>query len=565
MSSEPLNARLTSVILALPIYLWLFAMVLVPMLLLLGYSFLRSESGAVVQEFTLVNYALLFERITYPLVLANTVLVALGSALLATLVAYPMAYFVCTNIRHHKIAVILLVIIPLWISLLLRAFAWKIILGENGALNSFLVSWGVLDRPTTLLLYNRFAVFLTLTYVSLPYVFITSYTALERIPRSLIEASRDAGASTLQTVRRIVWPLTRQPVAIGFALAFLISVGDYVTPAMVGGLNGTMIGTIIASQFGLAGNWPFGSALSIFLLIAVSAVLFAVAMLVRTRAVIEAGAPFSSINPPTWSSIGFARRAGRVISWVLFIVPYVVLYAPLLIIGVFSFNNSQTQAFPFAGVSLRWYSDLVANQNLLDALQRSVSVGLIVAFASMVVGTFFAILLSQRKFPAVTIVQSGLVVPAVLPGIVLGISLALTFRMFRLEPGIVTVILGQMTFVVPVIMLVVLARLRSLDPSLEQASADLGAQGWQTFTRIKLPLIRSAILGGGLLGFTLSFDEVIVTLFLSGPKPTLPVYIWNQLRFGFTPAINAAFTLIGIFSICSIVVATKLLDTSKKP
>jgi spermidine/putrescine transport system permease protein len=113
----------------------------------------------------------------------------------------------------------------------------------------------------------------------------------------------------------------------------------------------------------------------------------------------------------------------------------------------------------------------------------------------------------------------------------------------------------------PVIMLIVLARLQRLDPSLEQASMDLGANRWRTFAHVTLPLIRSALIGGALLGFTLSLDEVIVTLFLTGVEPTLPVYVWNQMRFGFTPTVNAIFTCIGVFSLMMILVATRLLRT----
>jgi len=492
-------------------------------------------------------------------VLLTTIIVAAASAILAFAIAYPLAFVVSTRLTHHKMLAVVLMMIPLWISLLLRIFAWKIILGDRGVLNSFLVTWDILDQPSSLFLYTRFAVFLTLAYVSIPFIFLTSFTAFEKLPQSLIEASRDLGATSAQTFARIVWPLTRPAAGIGFALAFLICVGDYVTPSMVGGLNGTMIGTIIASQFGLAGNWPFGAALSVILLFAVSLALILIFYVSRTNAVIEADSTVTT-KQVNWRNASVRERITRMAGWSLLGLAYAILYGPLIIIGIFSLSESQLQTLPLGEWSMRWYTDLLVDRNLLASLQRSLSVGICVALASMFVGTAFAIALARTASPFVRFLQGSLLAPAVLPGIVLGIALTLAFRIVGLEPGFPSIVIGQMTFTVPIVMMIVASRLQSLDPSIPEASADLGATTWQTLLRIKLPLLQGAIIGSGLLAFTMSFDEVIVTIFLTGPEPTLPVYIWNQLRFGFTPVINAAFTLIGVASLILIVLATRVLQ-----
>jgi spermidine/putrescine transport system permease protein len=182
---------------------------------------------------------------------------------------------------------VLLMVVPLWISYLVRVYAWKIILGDNGVINSTLEAVGLTDDPLSFLLYSRFAVLLTLTYVSIPFVFVTSYTALERIPPSLLEAAEDSGASPLRVVRHVIWPLSRQGAAIGFSLALLIAVGDYLTPSLVGGLQGTMYGSLVVSQFGIANNWPLGAALSVVLMVVVGALLLAVARLTRTEGHLE--------------------------------------------------------------------------------------------------------------------------------------------------------------------------------------------------------------------------------------------------------------------------------------
>ena len=561
MASAGLLTRAASVA---PIYVWLLLLVLAPNALLLGASVMTSDGGAIVLDPTLENYQRIFDRRAYLILIQRTVLMALAAATLATLIAYPMAYFASRYIGRHKYVASLMVIIPLWISLLMRVFAWKIILGENGVLNTFLVQASILEEPTRVLIYNRVTVVLTLAYVAIPYVFITAYTALERIPSNLLEASKDCGASGFTTLRKVVWPLSKQGVAIGFALAFLLAVGDYVTPSMVGGLDGTMIGVVIASQFGLAGNWPLGSAIAIVLVVGVAAVLTVVALAARTRGVIEAGDAGHARATP-WRSLSAAGKLRRVLAWAAFIVPYFVLYGPLMVIAVFSFNDSTVQALPLSGFTFKWYAVLTENAGLIEALGRSLLVGLSSVAIAVVVGTAFALLFVRRRPRGGATLQALLALPVALPGIILGISLALTFRAVGIENPLIRVALGHATFVMPVLMLIVLARLNALDGALEDASSDLGASRWQTLRHVTLPLLRTAILGGALLGFTLSFDEVLISLFLTGSEPTLPIYIWNQLRFGFTPEVNAVFALIAVVSLAAILLATRIIGERVSP
>jgi spermidine/putrescine transport system permease protein len=148
--------------------------------------------------------------------------------------------------------------------------------------------------------------------------------------------------------------------------------------------------------------------------------------------------------------------------------------------------------------------------------------------------------------------------------VVLGISMVMAASAVGIQPGMGRLILGHVVFVMPVIMLIILARLRRVDPSFASASRDLGANAWTTFWRVQLPMIRGAIVGGALLGFTMSIDEVIVTLFLGGDQPTLPVYVWDQTRFGFTPSVNAIFTCIGALTLILVFFAQLLINPSAK-
>jgi len=270
-----------------PLLIWAILLVLAPNALMVVYSLWNSQDGVISYGISIGNY---IEALTNPVtisVLLRTILVALGSSILATLIAYPAAWFVVRRLSKRRLLAVLLVIVPLWISFLIRVYSWKLVLGERGFINSTLLSLGLIDKPLTFMLYSSFAVFLTLTYVAIPFCFVSSYSALERLPSSLLEASADSGATPFQTFRTVIWPLTRQGAAIGFSLALLLSCGDYLTPAMVGGLDGTMFGSLVITQFGLTNNWPLGAAMSVILLLITAMLLAVLARITRTEGTLD--------------------------------------------------------------------------------------------------------------------------------------------------------------------------------------------------------------------------------------------------------------------------------------
>ena len=204
---------------------------------------------------------------------------ALSSSLIATVIAYIAAVIVVRYFGKFKLVVAVLVLVPLLISYLMRIFAWKIILGEHGILVG---AFG--DAVPKNILYSQLSVILTLTYVAIPYVFLSVFVALERIPPHITEAAGDCGASPWTTFWTVLWPLSRGGAAVGFAIAFVLTFGDYVTPAMVGGLSGTMLGSVVLQQFGIANNWPLGSAIGIVVILSGLLVLAVISLFTRTEA-----------------------------------------------------------------------------------------------------------------------------------------------------------------------------------------------------------------------------------------------------------------------------------------
>ncbi|MET0312826.1 MAG: ABC transporter permease subunit [Hansschlegelia sp.] len=554
---RPRIARLVN----LPVWAWLVVIVLLPNALLIGCSLMRISNGFIAFDPSLVNYQRLWGSSGFWTLLGRTLKLSLVASGIAALIAYPLAFFVGRVVRRNKPLIVTLVLVPLWISLLMRVFAWRLILGQSGLLNSFLVSSGILDRPSEAFLYTSASVILVFTYIAIPYIFIATLNAFEKLPQSLLEASEDSGASGLQTFLHVVWPLTRRSLAIGVSLAFLITVGDFVTPSMIGGIDGTTIGVLISSQFGMANNWPYGAAVAIVLMLCCGAIVGLVMAACPQRGVLLGDEGAKPAARATSSRTRWLKIAGMigVFAVILF------LYAPIALMAVFSFNDSKMQLFPFAGASLRWYADLAHNDGLIVAAQRSLIVAFFVIAFSTTVGTAFALLLHYGRVAGARFCEFAIALPIAMPGVVLGIVMVLGTEMLRIPSGLVRTVVGQSSFVLPVTMMLVLARLRRLDPSLLEASLDLGADKLRSFVFVLLPLIRGAVASGALLGLTLSADDVMVTLFLAGPSQTLPIWVFNQMRFGFTPTVNAVFTLLAVACLLIVVVASRIGGRLERP
>ncbi len=248
-----------------------------PLGLLALYS-LRSQSGITLGGWTLAQYGEVLGRASYRGLFLRSAVIS-GLVTLATVaLAYPMAYFVAFHARR-KFAWLVALTIPFWTSYLLRVFAWKIILGFDGVINSALQRLHLVDRPLEFLLYNPFAVVVTLAHAWAAFATLPLYVSLEKIDRSLLEAAGDLGDGAVRRFLRVTLPLS-MPGVIGAALlVFVPTTGDYVTPALVGGTRGTMIANVIEVQFNSVGNWPLGAALSLvsMALVAMIAGLFVIA------------------------------------------------------------------------------------------------------------------------------------------------------------------------------------------------------------------------------------------------------------------------------------------------
>jgi spermidine/putrescine transport system permease protein len=251
--------------------LWVLLFMLLPYGIIVTYSFWLKKYPTFMPAFQFGNYLTLFTDPQYVLVFLRTLKVSVLVSIASFLLAYPFAYYLVFRCRFQAVRtwLYMAVIAPLWISYLLRAYIWKTILGTEGVLNSFLMSIGVIDEPSDIFLYNQFAMVVTLTYIFIPFMVMPIYTALEKIPANLSEASADLGMGPLRSFWHVTLPLSLPGVAAGFTLTFCLSFGDFIAPFLVGGPDGNLIANVIATQFGAALNWPLGSALAIVMLVIV--------------------------------------------------------------------------------------------------------------------------------------------------------------------------------------------------------------------------------------------------------------------------------------------------------
>lgn len=261
-------------VVSLPPIVWVGLFLLLPYALMLAHSFWTVHGGMIVHRWNLGNYVTLFRNPLYFGVLLRTMRIAACVTLLSLLLGYPLAYYMSFHAGLRKELLYQLVIVPLWVSYLVRGYAWKTILGSEGVLNAFLQYLHITNAPVGFFLYSPFAVVLMLTHIYTPFVFLPLYASLEHIPRNLVEASHDLGANSSTTFRRVILPLSLPGLLAGATFAFVLTLGDFLAPLLVGGPSSVMIANIVQSLFGTAYDWPLGAAISVCILLLTISLLF---------------------------------------------------------------------------------------------------------------------------------------------------------------------------------------------------------------------------------------------------------------------------------------------------
>lgn len=268
LRSEPMRG----LALISPTFLYALVLLVLPIAVVIAHSFWTQNYLMIDRTFTLANYRTALTEPIYRDLLLRSLLISLSVSFLTVVLAYPIAYYISFHGGQHKSLWLFVITIPFWTSYLLRVMAWKVILGYDGVLNSGLLALGLIHQPSTALLYNSSAVIITLTHAWATFAILPIFVSLEKIDRSLIEAATDLGDGPVRRFLRITLPLSIPGVTSAILIVLIPTVGDYVTPKMVGGSEGLMIANAIQIQFGKAANWPLGAALSVTTMAIVTAI-----------------------------------------------------------------------------------------------------------------------------------------------------------------------------------------------------------------------------------------------------------------------------------------------------
>ncbi|MDX1054042.1 ABC transporter permease subunit [Sinorhizobium medicae] len=549
------------ILLTVPAFGVMFAVFGIPMILL----FLTSLNAP---SFSLDNYIGFFEKKSYVLILIQTLKISLVATAICLLIGYPIAYLIANAGRARPVLVVM-VFLPWLTSALVRTYAWTVVLGDNGIINSLLLNLGLIDQPLTLI-YNRFAVYVGMVHIMLPMMILPLLSVMVNIERSLMEAARSMGAKPFTAFLRVFLPLSVPGIRSGCILVFVVCLGFYITPQALGGLGDTMLSTLINSQL--------TTSLDMAPTAAAAFILLAVALLVLSTAGVnlasahgqaasveqkiksnrrlsfskvgrylgEIATPFRARN---WGAKLYKRRRdtrwARIIGASFLALVLIFLLAPGLIVIVISFSPGEFLEFPPRTWSLRWYYSFFQDPTWTGALWNSFKFGLIVSVASAIAGTMAAFGLSRCSPTFRSSMTMVILTPITFPIIVVGVAVYLGLARIGLVGTSTGIILGHIICAIGYVVVIVLATLSGFDRRLEQAAMSMRAGPTRTFMRVTFPLIRSGIIGGALFAFLASFDEVIITSFVSGYAiPTLPLKMLENLKQQVDPTIAAVGSLL---------------------
>ncbi len=532
----------------LPLTVTFAALLVAPICLLLLYSVWKASFFAVIHVLTPANYLRILGSPLYSAILLKTLAWSLLAAAIITVVAFAMAYAMTFRMPVWGPRILVLVMASLLSSYIVRLYALTTILGTNGLLNQALMALRIIDAPLEFLLYGYFAIVIALVYVYLPMAVLPIYAAMQGIDRRLVEASRDLGSGPARAFWTVTLPLSMRGVRTAFAFSFILAASDYVAPRMVGGLNGQMIGSVIADQFGGASNYPLGAALSVCMVAGFAVCLGLLFVLeralVRLMRVLGRGAG--------------RRMPSLALPWseTVTLAALVFLFSPLLTVLVFSFNTARNPGLPLEGLTLFWYADVLQRPDFHRVLTTSLLICLFTVLGGLLVGVPAALTLARRRFALRRLFGLLVFGPMAMPGVVLGVALLASFVTAGIRLGAIPTAAAHVLLVTPFIVLVVRARMDKLPRAIEEAGRDLGAGPGRVFRTVTLPLLAATLLGAGILAAAISLDELLVTNFTIGAQATVPVWISSQMRTGMTPSLNAVAVMMMAFSLLLIGLAS---------
>lgn len=556
-----------------------WAWLLLPGCIFLGVLFIVPLSGLLLLSLGAPNWSLAeFLRIgrdpTFVAVLRTTLQISVAVTVLTLVLSYPIAYALTVSGATLRTFLLIAVVLPYFTSVLVRTFAWILLLGRGGIVNDILLRLGLISQPISML-YNRGSVILGMTQILMPLMILPMYTVMSGIDQKLVRAARANGASPLAAFLTVFLPLSLPGVLAAVLLVFINCLGFYVTPALLGSLSDFTITMKIYTEVVDLLNWRAASALSIVLLVAVLGILWI-------------GSRFFPVNQllglsgdKNGAEVAVHRRFGR--QWLMYIgsaanvldrfLPSVggygvsiiasllgvVLLLPILIVVYMSFSSSPFIEFPAPGYSLHNYQSYVSDTGWIKATFTSIRVASLATVTAVVLGTALAFGLARGRMPGRGVIIALVLSPIILPTIVVAVAMYFLLVRVGLQGTELGLALGEAVSCIPYVVVIIVANLRDLNPAYERAARSLGAGPAATFRTIVTPLVMPAFLVTAFFAFLHSFDDVVYVLFLGiGVINTLPMLMWQSITQGVEPTISAVATLQVLLAATVIVVSALL-------
>ncbi|MFB6420566.1 MULTISPECIES: ABC transporter permease subunit [Bradyrhizobium] len=569
------------------------ALLLLPALAFLAFIYLLPLIDLMRISVSGPSWTSYFERVfAIPLYwdsLVRTMQISVTVACLCLLFGYPTALLIHRSRGIAQVMIATAIVLPYFIAILIRTYAWMVLLGRNGPVNKMLVSIGILSEPVQLL-FNRGTVLLGMTAVLLPLMVLTIYSSVARLDQSLTRAALASGAGPIAAFWRVMLPLTLPGMGAGFLLVFVAAIGFFITPTLLGGPGDQMFAMHITQQADSVTSEGFLQALGVVLLTITLAVV-AVAGRFLGFEFIWGGRKLTEATPRTTDrhAIDASRRslgasAADVIGWPLLRLfgrlpasfgtwtvrlmgglVIAILILPIIVVMIISFSSASYLTFPPPGFSLRWYDQFFSDSNWMRAFWTSLVVAAMSAGIAIVLGASAALGIVRSSIRGKSTIMLLLVSPIIVPPVVLGLSLYSLFLRFDLVGSVFGLAAAHAIGGLPLVVVILSASLQGVDTRLEQAASVHGASSLTVFRLVTLPAIMPGLAAATFFAFLHSFDELVLTLFLSSAElKTLPLMLWGDVNYRLNPVLAVVSTLEVLLVVAGLALARPVLATSRK-
>jgi putative spermidine/putrescine transport system permease protein len=512
--------------------------------------------------FTLQFYGRALGSALYVNAFAWTFELALVTAALTLILGYPIAYAMATGGPRLRLFILLCIIMPFWTSALVRTFTWVAILGREGIVNSSLLYLSVVSEPVPLV-FNRLGVFIGTVHVMLPYMVLCLYSSMHGIDLSLVRAAQTLGAGRVRSFFLVYAPQTAPGIVSGLLLVFIVSLGFFITPAVLGGNQSPTVVVLVERHMGVLLNWSMAATLSSLLLGSTLLLYAGFSRFIRVGPAVGGmrGAETARLYamtarldrafrglrrllrrlPPVMA--GRRRRGGDPLGLVNAVAATLaaVVAFPILLVVLVAFFPSQSGAIRAANFSLRWFEMFFTREEWVKPTLISFEVASITAALASVLALATALGLRRLSPGRRAALLSVNLTPMIVPAVAYGVSAYFLFARLGLIGTRPALIIGHTVLAIPPTVLVMVTAVQALDERLEDAAASLGASAWRRLRHVVLPLLAPATAASGLIAFLTSFDDLAVALFLASSKAkTLPKQMYDSIVFDSDPRVTAA-------------------------